>query len=377
MRAAGLAVRVTYQDFSSTIGLNVVGTAVKDDGAITLSGTHEGDVGAVWLEEPVDLFEEITHLTFAFTIRKGLASRGGEGMAMVLQKASAEATGEDGEGIGYAGIPGGAALEFDTHENSDAGDPHKGNSRNPLAHHVSWLLPLENGGNATSSHHDQITMPYVLCDRELNHDESFTIAVVYVHTGDRKELIVTMDGVDLPLNANASASAAAGPEPNRVRVDLPARLGLEAGHLVRVGFTAATGAHYQRVHLWSLALRQTSDGSDACAPGFVGDTCKPDPAAGDCAGPAGCHACTTSAAPCVWLDGRCERQNAAPPDRGVFSPQQCATSSSYRFLYILLGAALAVLVAYVIVRLYLRRQIRSGNHYAAHALILSDGYEAL
>jgi len=51
------------------------------------------------------------------------ARRGGDGFALVLHTAGAAALGGAGAGLGYAGLPNGVALEFDTWADADASDP--------------------------------------------------------------------------------------------------------------------------------------------------------------------------------------------------------------------------------------------------------------
>ena len=51
------------------------------------------------------------------------ARRGGDGFALVLHTAGPAALGGSGAGLGYAGLPNGIALEFDTWADADASDP--------------------------------------------------------------------------------------------------------------------------------------------------------------------------------------------------------------------------------------------------------------
>jgi peptide-N4-(N-acetyl-beta-glucosaminyl)asparagine amidase len=62
---------------------------------------------------------------------------GADGFAFVIQNDSPTALGSNGGGLGYGGIPNSLAIEFDTWQNSELGDP----NNNHISVHTQGALP--------------------------------------------------------------------------------------------------------------------------------------------------------------------------------------------------------------------------------------------
>ncbi|MFT7169944.1 MAG: glucose/arabinose dehydrogenase [Paracoccaceae bacterium] len=106
--AAPAIADVTYVDFSSTAGLTLAGSASQVGNRLQVTPNAPNQSGAFWATARQDVSSAFTA---EFTLRM---SGAGEGMAFVIQREAADALGSAGEGLGYSGITGGIAIEFDT-----------------------------------------------------------------------------------------------------------------------------------------------------------------------------------------------------------------------------------------------------------------------
>lgn len=124
--------------------------------ALRLTGSHPRQTGAAWYARPQQVregFEASFHFRIsspsvhcarmddAFTRCR---SRGGDGFAFVLQAQSPTAMGRGGNGLGYSGIPGSVAVEFDTHYSDSLLDPWE--------NHVSVHVSPSTTGRVRSHH---------------------------------------------------------------------------------------------------------------------------------------------------------------------------------------------------------------------------------
>src|SRR6185312_9566115 len=97
------------------------GTALANaDGSTQLVGTSSAPAaGAAWTNSRLPIVNGFT-AEFDFTMSPAAA---GDGLAFVLQDASATALGSNGAGLGYAGIAKSLAVELDTHQDALNTDP--------------------------------------------------------------------------------------------------------------------------------------------------------------------------------------------------------------------------------------------------------------
>lgn len=131
------ALTVTFNDFSSTAGLQlngataVIGNPITDDGGrhVLRLTNNLGQSGSAFFTSPVTLSNQASFSTFfVFRISNPLGisdndGQGADGIVFVVQTVSNTAGGAGG-GIGYTGIANSVGAEFDTWNNGTGlGDP--------------------------------------------------------------------------------------------------------------------------------------------------------------------------------------------------------------------------------------------------------------
>jgi fibro-slime domain-containing protein len=102
--------------------LAVVGRASLNAGNLRVISANSGSsfAGAGWYRRALYLVNGFS-TDFDFTLTS--AAPNPEGFAFVVQGSSVTARGNSGDYLGYDGIPGGVAVEFDTHPSKDFQDP--------------------------------------------------------------------------------------------------------------------------------------------------------------------------------------------------------------------------------------------------------------
>jgi hypothetical protein len=134
LHAIAFAERTTggfvFGDFSSTSGLNMVGSAQRSGRVLRITPAKNYRHGGVWHSEKQPVgggFETV--FQFQFTKSGGLGG-GADGLAFVLQNSGPKALGAKGGSGGFAtgegnhpGIPSSIAVFLDTFQNEEAGDP--------------------------------------------------------------------------------------------------------------------------------------------------------------------------------------------------------------------------------------------------------------
>ncbi|WP_266363601.1 lectin-like domain-containing protein [Tellurirhabdus rosea] len=97
--------------------------------------------GAIWHQNQIDLRDPFV-LNFTINLQPSAGESGGDGLAFVLQKVSANAFGSVGSGLGYNNLIPSIAAEIDTYRNHNLGDPgfdHMALQRNGESNHDSNL----------------------------------------------------------------------------------------------------------------------------------------------------------------------------------------------------------------------------------------------
>ncbi|MEO8658238.1 MAG: hypothetical protein ABI693_07195 [Bryobacteraceae bacterium] len=214
----------SYPDFNSIAGLTLNGQTTTAGGALRLTSVPSQN-SSTWYSQPQAVTNAFT-TTFQFRATP-TSTPAADGFAFVIQKASVNAIGASGLGgyLGYEGIAGSLAVEFDTYLNSDFADPN--------ANHVA----IQSGGTgANTSTHGPATLA-------MNSSLPFTIADSAVHTAvivyASGVLTVTVDGTTL-VTAN---------------VNIANLLGLSPGGTAWVGFTAATGSNSENSDILSWSMQ--------------------------------------------------------------------------------------------------------------------------
>lgn len=100
---------LTFGDFNSSSGLSLVGSASTVGGRLRLNATGTGTTGAAWATTLQDVSQPWT-TSFKVQLGSGL----GSGFAFVLQGQGPGALGLGGCGMGFDGLNGCIAIEFDT-----------------------------------------------------------------------------------------------------------------------------------------------------------------------------------------------------------------------------------------------------------------------
>jgi hypothetical protein len=113
---------INFPDFGSSKNITLVGDAVISGTQLQLTpkGTYY-QTGAAWFSNP-QFVQDGFETTFRFRIYD-LSDFGADGLAFVIQNHAQTAIGSSGGSMGYAFIPNSLAVEFDTWQNSEIGDP--------------------------------------------------------------------------------------------------------------------------------------------------------------------------------------------------------------------------------------------------------------
>lgn len=151
--------------------LSLVGSATAVDNGIQLTAATAFERSAVWYRRSMDVVNGFTTY-FAVQLSEGTDSNqrdgydpGADGFAFVLQNRSLAAIGDAGQGIGYSGIPGALAIEFDAYRNDGFYDPN--------GNHLSIQRPVS--GILTASHRQEYVVatrsdiPALAADRSTYH----------------------------------------------------------------------------------------------------------------------------------------------------------------------------------------------------------------
>jgi len=202
-------------------------------GVLQLNPSLIDQHGSAWFSTPQSVSNGFT-TTFTFQITNPPSP--GDGLAFVIQNSPAGklAIGEtvNGEGISYAGITNSLAVEFDTFQNGNEGDPNN--------NHVA----VQSCGTAANSvNHSP------LCTLGLNPLASGpTLADGHVHT-------VTISYIPPLLQVNLDSTDLF---PGGITItNLATLLGLGGGPAF-VGFTGATGASFETNDILSWTFTPTT-----------------------------------------------------------------------------------------------------------------------
>jgi hypothetical protein len=194
--------------------------------ALRLTANQGGQTGSAWLLTKQEVAAGFRS-TFQFRISQPggyvdptTGQIGGDGFAFVIQNTSLTALGAGGGSLGYTGIPNSLAIEFDTWQNADQGDPN--------GNHISvhW------GGFGANSAQESYSL-------------GATTAIPYLEDG--RTHVATIDyrpGVLRVFVDNAASPALSVP------VELSRRLSLDGGR-AWMGFTGATGAAFEAQEILS------------------------------------------------------------------------------------------------------------------------------
>eukprot|EP01006_Ploeotia_vitrea_P058013 TRINITY_DN68635_c0_g1_i1.p2 TRINITY_DN68635_c0_g1~~TRINITY_DN68635_c0_g1_i1.p2 ORF type:complete len:376 (+),score=202.39 TRINITY_DN68635_c0_g1_i1:104-1231(+) len=332
------AAKLNYQNFGSTIGLNTV-YAVKINGALLLSGQAQQRAGAAWFDAKIDVTKPFT--TQFLLKMSQVSSHGADGLAFVIQEDSATALGKKASDLGYGGLTHALAIEFDTYQNADLGDP--------AANHISiHTTPNAAGDSPINPNEDNSIWRYELpAKQSLNSGSNLLVKIEYkqITGGTDMGFYVYLEDMNTPLKDTKTGA-------DHVKYDLRTGLALSADS-AWVGFTASTGGSVQNHYLKSWQLT-TNNEADQCIPGFVAPKCTPDDSRSSSVCPQidTCDQCTRSPYSCDWDDG-CNVAHST--SAGIQAYTACPSPKSYTWVWILLAVAV-VIIGTVITLWYFKRR---------------------
>ncbi|MGH7813913.1 MAG: choice-of-anchor D domain-containing protein [Candidatus Binataceae bacterium] len=221
----------TYYDFSSTGGLNLVGTAIQNGNALELTAAQANELGAVWSSTQIDVADGfIASFSFSFT---NPSTPPADGLTFVIQNESVNAIGVGGGGIGYGTITDALAVEFDTYSNGNGAIPAPGTGtfNDPDANHIA----VESCG--AGADYDSTA-----CAIGTPVDPSTTMSDGNVHTAT-----IVYDPGTLQVYFDNSATPVL-----QESVDLATLLSLTGGTSAWIGITSSTGASYETTNVFNF-----------------------------------------------------------------------------------------------------------------------------
>lgn len=214
-----------YPNFTSTAGLNLVGTSTQFGNRVRLTAATTHQAGGLWLADKQKVADGF-RTSFAFEVSEPDSNFGADGFAFLVQNVSATALGSSGSSLAFMDIGEGPglnnylAVEFDTHNSGVTFDTN--------GNHIA----VQSKGPSSSRVFLGSANP------------PFSIQSGGVHTAqityEPGTLTVAVDGSATPLL--------------QVSVDLNSLLELSDGH-AWVGFTAATGAAWENHDILSWSFR--------------------------------------------------------------------------------------------------------------------------
>ncbi|MEO7312192.1 MAG: HYR domain-containing protein [Chitinophagaceae bacterium] len=227
MKKLSILVAVLFIFFTSSGQYVINGNAFNLGGnSYRLTQATQGQGGSVWFQNKISLASD---LIVDAEINLGTSEPGADGMAFVLQPVCSGLGGVGG-GLGYFNLSPSLAVEFDTYQNTDRGDP---------ANDHIGLMKNGNVGH-TGPSGGLINSLQTYTDLGQLEDGAYH-PVHFIWTAGTKNLKVFVDGI---LRVNYTD-------------DIVANI-FSGNRNVFWGFTAATGAAYnvQIVHITSSSFTQ-------------------------------------------------------------------------------------------------------------------------
>jgi hypothetical protein len=187
--------------------------------------TAVGQASSAWLPTKETVGNGFT-TQFQFQITGGITTIPADGLAFVIQNSSSSALGGGGGGIGYDGVSKSLAIEFDTFQNTNLGDPD-----------TNHIAVQSNGTAANSSDHTTAAKLALVSGlaTTLANGNPHTVKIAY---DGNSTMVVFLDGNQV-LSASVNLSS----------------LGLDTGGKAFIGFTSATGTDGEILSIsgWSFA----------------------------------------------------------------------------------------------------------------------------
>lgn len=266
------AVLFTYNGFSSTTGLTLVGdaaTASTSDGTVLrVTPAAGGQAGAAYSTTAVQLG---ANDTFSTTFEFRFTDPGGwdpaDGITFVLA-ASPSGLGGAGIGMGYGGVSNSVAIEFDTYNNGSVDS----NSSNHVA-----IDENGNIANGNSESDQSLANVYGVssCGFPTNGvpPQNNYLTPGCMSNGDLWSVTIGYDGTSLSASLWDMSGAHAETSPFTAYTGTPINIASFLGtSQAFVGFTAGTGAGWENHDIinWTFANTATIGGGTTPEPGTIG-----------------------------------------------------------------------------------------------------------
>jgi len=207
-----------YEDFTDTAGLKLMGNAEASVGSLALTPSQIEQSSAIWSQSRLEVGKGFSsEFTFMISDKFGL---GADGFAFVIQDDSPDyISSVTGLSVGYGAIDGtgirrSVAVEFDTWQNIDFGDP--------AGDHVA----IHSNGAAANTFDSSSARSIGVPDAPFDDSEPHLVRVTY----DGIQLSVFLDQFDAPIAM--------------AEFDMAKELQLR-DNAAWVGFTASTGGAAQ------------------------------------------------------------------------------------------------------------------------------------
>ncbi len=245
--ASSHAMLVTYNGFSNTSGLTLIGSAgttVTSDGTVMrLTPASAGQTGAAYSTSPITLGSNDTFSTtfqFRFTQPGGIDPA--DGITFLLA-ANTTGIGGAGVGMGYQGVTNSVAIEFDTYNNAGYGI---GNNDGSSSNHVS----IDTNGSLTNT---ALSNVYGLqtCDFTNGYLQTGCMS-----NGDLWKATIGYNGTNLTVVLNDPTAGSSFTAINNYPINIASYLGT---NLAYVGFTAGTGAGYENHDIVNWQFANTTE----------------------------------------------------------------------------------------------------------------------
>ncbi len=173
-----------FDESWDSTAVNLIGNAYLTDTSMVLHNSNTSQKGACWYIADRQVLSLGFTTTFDFRLSGGSGPQGGgDGFAFVIQNAQPNLVGIHGMGIGYASIPNGVAVEFDTFRNGSAGETN--------SNHIS-VQPSING-ELSANHTNSLGSAYI--PDELIDGEIHQFRLHY----DTDSLFVFFDDSEIPI----------------------------------------------------------------------------------------------------------------------------------------------------------------------------------
>jgi hypothetical protein len=230
---------VYYPNFSSTAGLTLVGntatTTTGDGTVLRVVPATSGQAGAAYSTTPITLGSGNSFSTqFQFRITSPGGIDPADGITFVLS-AGSSGLGGAGGGIGYGGVGNSVAIEFDTYQNGEYGDPNDNHVGVDVDGNLDSLITATPYGQGS-------------CDTIYGYIGGC------MSNGDLWTALITYDGTDL----NVSVTDGNGATENLISnylIDAGSYLGTDTAF---VGFTGGTGSGFENEDILNWEFSNTA-----------------------------------------------------------------------------------------------------------------------